>query len=200
MAVRFNADSDNPWTSFLFDGTTGMEENTDGALFGHDNYTANGYSDIYFNGRGMEISVDISQDGTGAMTVDASNVTTIEFKKPLNSGDSDGKDIAWHESDTYTLILMWNSNLNGASGGNVTHTEGSIDDKNMFLASTTIPEFSGLLFAVLLVAMTISVFVLNRKIKSKLVSNITSYTHSFFLKPKRNTINSASSLVHASIS
>ena len=148
----------------------------------------------------MEISVDISQDGTGAMTVDASNVTTIEFKKPLNSGDSDGKDIAWHESDTYTLILMWNSNLNGASGGNVTHTEGSIDDKNMFLASTTIPEFSGLLFAVLLVAMTISVFVLNRKIKSKLVSNITSYTHSFFLKPKRNTINSASSLVHASIS
>ena len=52
MAVRFNADSDNPWTSFLFDGTTGMEENTDGALFGHDNYTANGYSDIYFNGGG----------------------------------------------------------------------------------------------------------------------------------------------------
>ena len=174
IAARFAADSDNPWVSFLFDGTTCMEENKDGALFGHDNYNANGYSDICFNGLGEDISVDISQDGVGAISLNASNVTTVELKKPLKSGDSVGKDIEWLESETHTFILIWNSNLNGASEGNVTHTEGLLEEKTVFLASTTIPEFSGIFFTILLVAITISVLMINRKINARPVANLTS--------------------------
>ena len=150
-----------------------MEANTDGALFGHDAYAADGYTDIYFSGI-PPIIADTSQDGTGAMSVDTSNVVTVELKKPLNSGDSDGKDMEWTESDNYALIIMWNSNDYGASGGSVTHTGGPIDEKAVFLSSTMIPEFSGLVFAFLVVAMTISAVILNRKITAKPTANITS--------------------------
>jgi hypothetical protein len=172
IAVRFTADSDNPWVAFLFGGTTYLTTEADGAIFGHDNYTANGYSDIFFTGL-MSISADASQDGTGAMSIDSSNLVTVELKKPLSSGDSAGKDIAWTEGNTYALIIMWNSNLYGASGGNVTYSDGPLEDKTIFFASTTIPEFPGLMFTVLLVAMTISAFLLNRKVTVNPTANIT---------------------------
>ena len=173
IAVRFTADSDNPWVSFLFGGTTCMAADTDGALFGHDDYASNGYQDISFNGF-TAISVDDSQHGVGAMTVDASNVVTVELKKPLNSEDSDGKDAAWTEGDTYALIIMWNSNSYGASGGSVTHSEGSLTDRTIFINSNAIPELPGLMFTAILVATAISAFLLRKRITTKPMTNVTS--------------------------
>ena len=173
MAVRFTADSDNPWVSFLFGGTACMAADTDGALFGHDGYAVNGYRDISFNGF-TEISVDASQDGKGAITVSASNLVTVELKKPLNTGDSDGKDLAWTEDSTYALIIMWNSNFYGASGGSVTHSDGPLTDRTIFINPNAIPEFSGLMFAALLVATAISAILLKRRIPTKPMANVTS--------------------------
>ena len=173
MAVRFTADSDNPWVSFLFGETTCMAADTDGALFGHDSYAANGYRDIFFNGF-TSISVDASQDGTGAMTVDSSNLVTVELKKPLSSGDFDGKDVAWTEKSTYALIIMWNSNSYGASGGSVTHSEGSLTDRTILINSDAIPEFPGLMFTAILVATAISAFLLRKRITAKPTANVTS--------------------------
>jgi hypothetical protein len=173
IAVRFTADSDNPWVAFLFGGTLCMEENTDGVIFGHDSYAANGYRDISFAGF-SPVGVDASQDGTGAITVDSSNLVTVELKKPLKSGDSDGKDIAWTEGSTYALIIMWNSNLYGASGGSVTHSDGPLADRTIFINSNAIPEFPGLMFTAILVATAISAFLLKRRITAKPMANVTS--------------------------
>jgi hypothetical protein len=163
MAVRFTADSNNPWVALLFGGTTCMEPGTDGALFGHDSYAANSYRDISFNGY-TDISVDASQNGKGAITVSSSNLVTVELKKPLSSGDSVGKDMAWMEDGTYALIIMWNSNLFGASGGSVTHSSGSPTERTMLINSSVIPEFLGLTFAAVLVATAISTILLKRRI------------------------------------
>ncbi len=173
MAVRFTADSNNPWVAFLFGGTACMQSGADGALFGNDNYAADGYRDISFKGF-TSISVDASQDGTGAITVDSSNLVTVELKKPLNSGDSAGKDIAWTEDDTYAFIIMWNSKSYGASGGSVTHSNGSPIDQTIFINSNAVPEFSGLMLAALLAATAISAFLLKKRITAKPVANVTS--------------------------
>jgi hypothetical protein len=173
MAVRFTADSNNPWVALLLGGATCMAADTDGALFGHDSYAANGYRDIFFNGF-TKISVDASQDGKGAITVDSSNLVTVELKKPLSSGDSDGKDIAWTEDSTYALIIMWNSNSYGASGGSVTHSDGPLTDRTIFINSNEIPEFSGLMLAALLVTIAISAILLKRRITTKSMANVTS--------------------------
>ncbi len=125
MAVRLTADSNNPWVAFLFGGTACMQSGADGALFGNDDYAANGYRDIWFGGIGI-ISLDTSQDGKGAITVDSSNVVTPELKKPLNSGDSEGKDIAWVEDNTYAMIIMWDSNGGGSSSGSTSHSNGPL--------------------------------------------------------------------------
>ena len=166
MAVRFTADSNNPWVALLFGGTTCMEPDTDGSLFGHDSYAANGYRDISFHGF-RTISVDASQDGTGAMTIDSSNLVTVELKKPLSSGDSDGEDMAWMEDNTYALIIMWNSNLYGASGGSATHSSGTPMERTMLINSSVIPELPGLMFAPVLVATAISAILLKRRINRK---------------------------------
>lgn len=173
MAVRFTADSDNPWVAVLFGGTTCMQSGADGALFGHDSYAANGYRDISFNGF-TDISVDASQDGTGAITIGSSNLVTVELKKLLSSGDSDGKDVAWTEGGTYALIIMWNSNLYGASGGSVTHSDGPLADRTIFINSNAIPEFSVLMFAALLVATAISAILLKKRITTKPMANVIS--------------------------
>ncbi len=173
MAVRFTADSDNPWIAFLFGGTTCMAADADGALFGHDGYAADGYVDIFFNGF-TSISVDGLQDGRGAMTVDNSNIVIVELKKPLNSGDSDGKDTGWTEGSTYALIIMWNSNSYGASGGSVTHSEGSLKDRSIFINSNPIPEFPGLIFTAILVVTAIIAFLLRKRITVKPNVNVAS--------------------------
>lgn len=173
LAIRFSADSENPWVAFLFGGTACMAANSDGALFGHDSYAANEYRDISFNGF-TKITVDAAQDGIGAMTVDSSNVVTVELKKPLNSGDSDGKDVGWTEGNTYALIIMWNSNSYGASGGSTTHSEGSLTNRTILINSNAIPEFPGLIFATILVATAICAFLLRKKIAPKPKINLTS--------------------------
>ena len=173
MAIRFTADSNNPWVAVLFGGTICMQSGADGALFGNDNYAANGYRDISFNGFSA-ISDDATQNGKGAITVDSSNVVAVELKKPLDSGDSAGKDIAWTEDNTYELIIMWNSNLYGASGGSVTHSDGPVADKTILINSSVIPEFSGLMFAALMVATAVSAILLKKRITTKHVANLTS--------------------------
>jgi len=173
MAVRFTADSSNPWVALLLGGTTCMQANSDGALFGHDSYAANGYRDISFNGF-TEISVDASQDGKGAVTIDSSNLVTVELKKPLSSGDSAGKDIAWTEDSTYALIIMWNSNLLGSSGGSITHGGTQPTERTVLINSNAIPEFPGLIFATILVATAISAIFLRRRMVKKPTVNVIS--------------------------
>jgi len=173
MAVRFTADSSNPWLSLLFGGTTCMQTNTDGSLFGHDNYAANGYRDISFGGLGT-ISIDSSQEGKGAITVGSSNLVTAELKKLLNSGDSDGKDMAWTEDNTYAMIIMWDSNGSGSSGGSASHSSGSPTERTVLINSSVIPEFPGLIFAAVLVATAISAIFLKRRIVKKPTVNVIS--------------------------
>jgi hypothetical protein len=173
MAVRFTADSNNPWVAFLFGGTTCMQTNTDGALFGHDSYVANGYRDISFGGLGI-ISIDAAQDGKGTITVGSSNLVTVELKKPLNSGDSAGKDMAWMEDNTYAMIIMWDSNGGGSSGGSASHSSGSPTERTVLINSKVIPEFPSLIFVALLVATAISAILLKRRITIRPMANVTS--------------------------
>lgn len=173
MAIRFKADSSNPWVALLLGGNTCMQANSDGALFGHDNYAPNGYHDISFNGF-QTISVDASQDGKGAIAVGSANLITIELKKPLNSGDSAGKDVAWTEDNTYALIIMWNSNLLGSSGGSITHGGTSPTERTILINSKAIPEFPGLIFATVLVATAISAILLRKRIAKKPTINVIS--------------------------
>ncbi len=170
IGVKFTADSNNPWVALLLGGTNCMQSGADGALFGHDSYAADGYRDISFNGF-TDISLDASQDGTGSITIDSSNLVTIEVKKPLSSGDSDGKDTMWTEDNTYSLIIMWNSNFNGASGGSVDHSNGPLIDKTIFINSNVIPEFPSLMFVALFVATATSAFLLKKRINAKSIAN-----------------------------
>jgi hypothetical protein len=173
MAVRFTADTNNPWLALLFGGFTCMQINTDGALFGHDSYAADGYRDISFGGLGV-ISNDASQEGNGAISVGASNIVTVELKKPLNSGDSIGEDMAWMEDNTYTMIIMWDSNGGGSSGGSASHSGGSATVRTVLINSKVIPEFPGLILAVVLVATAISAILLKKRIITKPMTNVIS--------------------------
>jgi len=120
MAVQFTADSNDPWVAFEFDATGCMDSGVDGALFGHSDYADNGYVDIKFAGPGP-IEVDATQDGVGAISVDSGNLVTVELKKPLSSGDSAGSDIAWTVGGTYNIVIAWDTNGGGSSGGNISH-------------------------------------------------------------------------------
>jgi hypothetical protein len=170
MAVRFTADSSNPWLALLLGGTTCMQADTDGALFGHDEFAANGYRDISYGGVGV-MTVDATQDGKGAIAVGSSNLVTVELKKPLSSGDSAGKDIARTEDNTYALIIMWNSNLFGSSGGSITHGGTQPTQRTVLINSNAIPEFPGLIFAIILVATVISAIFLRRRMDKQPTAN-----------------------------
>ena len=97
-----------------------MDAGADGALFGDDSYSANGYVDIRFTS-GTSIQQDATQNGKGAISVGGGNIVTIELKKPLNSGDSAGSDIAWQAGNVYNLVIAWDSNGGGSSGGTTNH-------------------------------------------------------------------------------
>lgn len=71
------------------------------------------------------MKADVTQNGKGALTVGAGNVITIELKKPLSSGDAAGKDISWAIGGTYTMVIAWDSDGGGSSGGKVDHTGGT---------------------------------------------------------------------------
>ena len=158
VAIEFTADSSNPWVGIQFEKTTHMAPDADGAIFGHDRIGANEYRDISFGGFGR-ISSDTKQDGVGAINVGASNLVTIELKKPLSSGDSDGSDIDWDVDESYTLIILWDSNGGGSSGGSSGHTGSSQLNKTIFINPNVIPEFSALTIFVALVAIPILVLV-----------------------------------------
>jgi hypothetical protein len=97
-----------------------MKANADVALFGNDHYNVNGYVDYYMSSTGGA-KADTTQNGVGALNVTSSNLVTVELKKPLNSSDAAGKDINWAVSETQTLIIIWDSNGRGSSGGNTNH-------------------------------------------------------------------------------
>lgn len=167
VALTFTADSNNPWVSILFGEPAHMTLNTDGALFGHDEFAPNGYKDISFGGAGF-ISIDAQQDGKGAVSIDSQNQVTVELKKPLSSGDQAGKDIDWKKDNTYTLTLMWDSNGDGSSGGTASHYAGTLTGKTILINSQPIPEFPTLTFiAVLTGATTTASLLLKRRTTKK---------------------------------
>lgn len=120
IALQFTADSNNPWVAFQLSATGCMDTGADGALFGHDSYAATGYVDIKYSGTGP-ISVDATQNGKGAISVGTGNLVTVELKKLLSSGDATGSDIAWTVGNTYSLVIAWDTNGGGSSGGTVNH-------------------------------------------------------------------------------
>jgi len=124
FAIKFTADSSNPWVAFQL-GTKGcMDSSADLPIFGNDHLVASGYSDAYYDSSDSA-KADTTQNGKGAMNVGTGNVVAIELKKPLNSGDVAGKDIAWSAGNTYFLVIAWDSNGGGSSGGSVNHKSGT---------------------------------------------------------------------------
>ena len=119
LAIRFTADSNNPWVALQL-ATGCMDANSDGVLLGHTSYAPDGYVDIKYDGQGP-IIVDAIQNGRGAIAVGAGNVVTVEVKKPLASGDTAGSDIAWAVGSTYSLVIAWDTNGGGSSGGTTNH-------------------------------------------------------------------------------
>jgi hypothetical protein len=162
LAVQFTADSVNPWVAFQFDFSSHMSSGADGAIFGHDRLGSNQYRDISFGGIGS-ISDDATQDGAGAIDVGDSNLVTVELKKPLDSGDSAGDDIEWNAGNTYTLIIRWDSNGGGSSGGDSSHLDGPARNRSIFINTKEIPEFSVLTLLVALAAVAAIVMILRKK-------------------------------------
>lgn len=165
MAMQFTADSSNPWVAFHFDYAAHMSPGADGALFGHDRLGANSYRDISFGGLGA-ISADVSQDGVGAIRVEAQNLVTVELKKPMDSGDSAGNDISWDLGTTHPLIIRWDSNGGGSSGGSRSHRNTPLEYRTVFINTNEISEFSSLNLLVVLIGTIILVIILKRKIWS----------------------------------
>jgi len=123
IAYQFTADSNNPWTAVQLGGNSCMEGGADAGLFGNDDYPngTNGYVDIYMSGTGAA-RADASQHGKGAITVDSSYTVTVELKKTLNSSDTAGNDINWKLGENHTLVIIWDSNGFGSSGGTASHS------------------------------------------------------------------------------
>jgi len=164
LAIRFSADSNNPWVAIQFSSSGCMTPTNDGALFGHDAHQPTGYRDISFGGLGV-ITSDTTQNGRGAMNIDSSNIVTVELKKPLNSGDSAGNDIAWSTGNTYTMVIMWDSNGGGSSGGGANHQSASVVSNNVFLNTAAIPELSSIIVVAFLGASMVVLIVFKTKTK-----------------------------------
>lgn len=170
VAVQFTADSSNPWVAIQFESSAHMASGADGALFGHDEFGANEYRDISLGGLGS-ISIDSVQDGVGEINVGESNLVTVELKKPLNSGDSAGDDINWNVGNTYTLIIIWDSNGGGSSGGDTSHRSGSTVNKTIYINTDEIPEFSSLTLAGALITVAGLIVILKKRSQSLISQN-----------------------------
>lgn len=162
IAMQFMADSANPWVGFQFEQTNHMSPGADGAIFGHDEIGANQYRDISFGGFGI-ISADGTQNGEGTINLSPSNLVTVELKKPLSSGDSEGADIEWTVGNTYTLIIRWDSNGGGSSGGDSSHFSGSVRDRTIHINTDEIPEFSATTLLLTLATMTAIILILKKQ-------------------------------------
>lgn len=154
IAIKFDVDSIDLWLCIQL-GTTGcMDASADVAIFGHNNLAPDGYSDAYFDKK--TVVADASQDGVGAINVGIGNLTTIELKKPLDSGDTAGNDIAWTEGNEYSIVIAWDSDGGGSSGGSVSHRGGTTPSaKTIFINPVIppVPEFplgSELMMAIIL--------------------------------------------------
>ncbi|MFQ6012173.1 MAG: hypothetical protein ACE5LS_00795 [Thermoplasmata archaeon] len=126
LALQFQADTANLWFGIQL-GVTGCMDPGDLILMGDDNFNADGYVDAALSGAKSKAGVDIDtiQDGVGVLAVDASNLVTVELKKPLASGDGAGRDIAWSPGNVYSVVIVWDSDGGGSSGGAADHAAGT---------------------------------------------------------------------------
>jgi hypothetical protein len=162
IGLSFLADSENPWVAFQFGTSFCMSNSADGAVFGDDTYSPNGYQDIHFT-EGAGVAADAVQNGVGAISVSASKMVNVELKKPLNSGDSDGKDINWTQGNIGTIIIDWDSNGGGSSGGTANHMDGTHTETTMLINSNPIPEFPSTIFILSLLVLTIPATIIGKK-------------------------------------
>jgi hypothetical protein len=176
LAMRFTADCNNPWVALQL-GNTGCHNTIcDGAIFGSDSYASDGYKDISFQGSGSWYPTsDSCQDGCGAMSISSSNVVTVEMKKPLNCGDSEGEDMAWSCNNEYSLVVAYDSNGGGSSGGSESHTMFMPTLRTVRVSPDPIPEVPGVMFVIILLGLAVPVVIIKRLQPSK---------HGL---PKRNT-------------
>jgi hypothetical protein len=164
IGMKFYADSTNPWVAFQLGPTFCMSTSADGAIFGYDNYSANGYEDISFN-EAPGISADVIQDGKGALSVNATYFVVLELKKPLNSGDIAGKDMNWSDGNTYSLVIMWDSDGGGSSGGAANHAVGSGIANTVLINPNPnpVPEFPSLITVAILFTVVAGSAIIFRK-------------------------------------
>ncbi len=161
ISLKFVADSENPWVCFQLGPSFCMSNSADGALFGDDTYSANGYVDIHFT-EGVGVARDTVQDGKGAIVVNASKFVFVELKKPLNSGDADGKDIAWGNNSVGNILIFWDSDGDGSSGGNANHQFGAQSLRTMRINTQAVPEFTNLALVSLMALIVIPIIMLRR--------------------------------------
>lgn len=130
IAVRFTADSNNPWVGLQFSTSSIHSSTADVAIFNHNTLGSMKYVDGSFSG--FSVVSDASQSGKGAIGIGAGNVVTIELKKPLNSGDTAGKDVAWTPGNSYTMVVAWDSS---SQGGTVSHTSGTPIPRTIYIGT-----------------------------------------------------------------
>jgi hypothetical protein len=140
LALEFLADSTDPWVALEFGNSACMSASADGALFNDDNYCPNSYSDISFT-QYAGVAPDECQDGKGAVTVNASKFVSLELKKPLSCSDTSGKDVSWSEGKTYSMLMTWDTNGGGSSGGATNHVAQAPVAQTILISSNSIPEF-----------------------------------------------------------
>ena len=165
LAIRCTADCNNPWLALQF-GTTGCHNTMcDGAIFGSDSYNTDGYRDIFFSASGSwNPTSDSCQDGFGAMSISSSNVVIVEMKKPLDCGDSDGEDISWSCDNQYSIVVAYDSNGGGSSGGSESHVMYMPTVRTVRVNPDPIPEIPGIIFVIILIGLAVPVAI-SRKFK-----------------------------------
>lgn len=160
IAVKFYADSNNPWLAIMFSPWGSLCKGDDIILFGNDNLSPDGYSDAYFiDIETVPADTDSSppgtQDGVGVMELGEGNLITIELKKPLDSGDWRGLDISWQVGETQKIVIAWDSdgapvtapNRGGSSGGSASHRNATYRERGIFIDPGRKPGFVPSIFA-----------------------------------------------------
>jgi hypothetical protein len=160
IAMRFYADSDNPWVGFQFGSSFCMSTSADGVTFRRDTSSQYTYQDVYFTEQ-PNAAPDAIQDGKGALTINSSRAVILELKKPLNSGDSAGKDINWTLGGTYVFLAIWDSGGLGTANHNQTTSPIS---KTISISSEAIPEFPTPLFLCVLAVLLPAAIIIRRLI------------------------------------
>jgi hypothetical protein len=86
------------------------------------------------------------------------------LKKPLNSGDVSGKDVNWAQGNSYALVIMWDSDSGGSSGGTTSHLSGTPSVNTILINSSPIPEFPNPIIIVGVVTTAISTVILRKRL------------------------------------